>query len=527
MNAIDFFDRGLMLAPDRPCMVDAATGAEHTYRSVAVVTRRVATGLRQRGYDADAKAGVLSLNDGLAYSVVLGIIRSGMTWLSINARNAAPDIGRQMAAFDCAVLFYQRGFAGHVTVIAEAAPQIKEFVCIDGPDGDRPGLDDWLGGDAGELPDTAPDPARPFAIQTTGGTTGLPKGVVMTDQYLETVVGGLYACLPCPEPPVYLAAAPLTHAAGLFMHYVMAQGGTGVLMPVVDLEAILAAIPRHRVTHLFLPPTAIYGLLTRPGVRERDYSSLRYFIYGASPMAPEKIAEAVSVFGPVMCQMYGQTETGLPNTYLSAADHFVRGDVTGQLAAPERLGSCGRPTPFVRLAIMDDEGRLLGDGEVGEIVVRGTGVSPAYHGDPEATAAAKVGGWHRTGDVGVRDGEGYYSIVDRKRDVIISGGFNVYSAEVERAILAHPQVQECAVIGAPDPKWGEAVTAVVELVAGTAVPADEIAAQITELCRTQLGPVRTPKHVDVVDVLPRTPTGKVLKREVRAPYWGNSSRQVH
>jgi acyl-CoA synthetase (AMP-forming)/AMP-acid ligase II len=222
--------------------------------------------------------------------------------------------------------------------------------------------------------------------------------------------------------------------------------------------------------------------------------------------------------------MYGQTETGFPITYLSTAEHFLDGDIAaGRLAPARRLGSCGRVTPLARIAIMDDDGRLLEDGEIGEIAVQSSGTAPGYYRDPEATAAVRREGWHLTGDIGVRDAEGYISIVDRKRDMIISGGFNVYSAEVERTIGSHPQVTMCAVIGTPDPKWGEAVTAVIERVPGGTVTADEI----MTLCREQLGSVKTPKRVDFVDALPRTPVGKVLKREVRAPYWAGHTRHVN
>lgn len=525
MNGIDYFHRGHALAPGRPCLVDLATGRQHTYADVALLTGRVAQTLLERGYDGSSKIGVLALNDPVAFSAALGVIRSGATWLSINARNAAADIGRQLAAFDCSLLFYQEQFAASVSEIAAAAPQIKEFICIEGRHADNSSLDEWLttGGLDERALELVPDPERVFAIQATGGTTGLPKGVVWTDRYLESVVAGLYACIPLSRPLVYLVAAPLTHAAGLFAHYMMANGGTCVLMPTVDLGEILAAIPKYGVTHLFLPPTVIYGLLNRPDIRDHDYSSVEYLIYGASPMAAEKIMAAVSVFGPVVCQMYGQTETGLPVTYLSPTDHFVDGVLGGDLASPKRLSSCGRATPLVKVAIMDDEDNLLPAGEVGEIVVQGSGLSPRYYDETDAMDSNRARGWHRTGDVGQQDEDGYLTIVDRTRDIIITGGFNVYSAEVERVILSHPQIQECAVIGIPHEKWGESVIAVVERSGDGSVTANEL----IELCRAQLGPVKAPKRIDFVAALPRTPAGKVLKREVRAGYWADLDRNVH
>jgi acyl-CoA synthetase (AMP-forming)/AMP-acid ligase II len=513
VNTIDYFDRGWMLGPDVPCMIDAVTGETHTYRRVRDMTLRIAARLRENGHGPGTKAAVLSPNDPLGYTAVLGILRSGVTWLPLNARGAAADTAGLLAAFDCDLLIYHPSFAEHLPVITEQAPAIKEFVPLEG-------VEEWLAGVAPQAYELPPDPDRVYAIQATGGTTGLPKGVLMSDRGLENIVACFLASAPCPERPVYAAAAPLTHAAGQVMQYVMSQGGTALVFPGVDPDALLDAIPAHGVTHMFLPPTAIYALLDRPGARERDYGSLRYFFYGASPMAAERLAEALDVFGPVMGQIYGQTEAGVPVTFLSPADHFA---ADGSVASPERLASCGRPTPFCRVEVMRPDGALLGPGEIGEIVVRGAGVTPGYYRNPEAGAEITLDGWHRTGDVGYHDDEGYFYIVDRMKDMIITGGFNVYSAEVERALLAHPDVRECAVLGIPDPKWGEAVTAVVELKSGR----EADAAGLIAFCRERLGPVKTPKTVDFVAELPRTPAGKLLKRTLRERYWADEKRRVH
>ncbi len=518
MNGIDYFERGWRRDPAAPCMIHAVTGEVHSYERVRETTLRVAATLQRRGFGTGSRAAVLSGNDPLAYAAVLGILRAGLVWLPINARNGVAENAAVLAAFGCEVLFFSSGFAGDIAAIAARAAGVREFVCIEGPAAGHPGLHEWLQGHGSSPAEPAHDPARLFALHPTGGTTGFPKGVMLANHCVEYVVASLLAVAPCAAPPVFLAVAPLTHAAGMTFQYVLVQGGCGIVFPAVDRRAILEAIPRYRVSHVFLPPTLIYDLLAEPGVRGHDYASLRCFFYGAAPMAPDKLREAIEVFGPVMCQVYGQAETGFPNTCLLPAEHMHGSEP----ASIERLSSCGRATPLTRVEIMDDDGRILPDGAVGEIVVRGLGVMQGYLDDPAATAEASRHGWHHTGDIGRRDADGFFYIVDRKKDMIVSGGFNVYSNEVERAILAHPEVLDCAVVGVPDARWGEAVKAVVQLRPGAALDAGQLIAS----CKRRIGSMKAPKSVDFVESLPRSATGKVLKREIKLRYWGSRSRMV-
>lgn len=518
MNSIDYFDRGWGLNPDSPCLIHGETGEVHSYAKVRETTLRVANRLREHGFGIGDKAAVLSHNDPQGYSVVLSLLRGGMTWIPINPRNGLENNAQILDLFDCDVLFIQSAFADALPMIRQAAPRIREFVCIDQACAGVPSLASWLVDASAEEFDVPHDAERIFAIQPTGGTTGFPKGVMLSNRALEAIVAGFMAVAPCAQRPVFLAAAPLTHAAGMVLQHLLAQGGAAVVCPHADRAALLDAIPKFGVTHSFLPPTVIYELLAQPGVRERDYSSLCYFFYGASPMAPDKLRQALDVFGPVMAQIYGQTEAGVPNTFLSPADHYL----DGAIAPPKRLASCGRATPFSRVAIMAEDGRLLGSGEVGEIVVRGQGVMSGYYKNPEATAEARTHGWHHTGDVGYRDADGYFYIVDRMKDMVISGGFNIFSAEVERAVMTHPEVHDCAVIGVPDPKWGEALKAVVILREGSTLDAETLIAH----CKSVIGSMKAPKSIDFVNELPRSPVGKVLKRDLRERYWCGHTRLV-
>jgi acyl-CoA synthetase (AMP-forming)/AMP-acid ligase II len=258
-------------------------------------------------------------------------------------------------------------------------------------------------------------------------------------------------------------------------------------------------------------------LLAHPDVRRHDYGSLDYLIYAAAPMSVDKLREAMEVFGPVMAQTFGQAEAPMLCTALTPREH-----AQALAEAPGRLASCGRATLLAEVAIMDDEGRLLPDGERGEIVVRGPLVMAGYYKNPESTAEAARHGWHHTSDIGYRDADGYHYIVDRKRDMIISGGFNIYPSEIEQVLWSHEDVQDCAVIGVPDDKWGEMVKAFVEPKPGRTVEPEALAA----FCRERLGPVKVPKAFEVRGELPRSAVGKVLKRSLREEAWKNAGRSI-
>jgi acyl-CoA synthetase (AMP-forming)/AMP-acid ligase II len=321
------------------------------------------------------------------------------------------------------------------------------------------------------------------------------------------------------DDPVCLTVAPITHAAGPVALATLGLGATQVILPGFDPEAVLAAIEEHRVTHMFLPPTALYGLLDSPALGKRDASSLKIFLLAGSAVSPDKFRRAVEVFGPCMCQCYGQVEAPMVVTWLppetaaaaAASDHS------------ERLASCGKPTRSVRIALLDEQGNQVPLGEPGEICVRGPLVSQGYFERPDATAEARRFGWHHTGDVGRLDKDGYLYIVDRRKDMIVTGGFNVFCAEVEAVVMELPGVRECAVIGVPDNKWGEAVKAVVALSSGATLEPGAILAH----AKARLGGVKAPKSVDFVDAIPRTPAGKVDKKQLRAKYWQGQERAVH
>ena len=358
-------------------------------------------------------------------------------------------------------------------------------------------------------------------ILGTGGTTGRSKGILWDNLTWSTLIAETSITMRAgPRPPVHLCVAPMTHAAGILTFMLTPQCPTNVILDKIEPLEIMAAIERYQVTHLFLPPTVLYAMLAHPRAREFNYASLTHFLIAASPVAPDKLAEAVELFGPCMCQCYGQVEAPMLITYLPPEELAA---AVREPSLRHRLKSCGKPCSLSLMGIMDESGRLVARGERGEVVVRGDLVAPCYYHNPQGTAEAHHGGWHHTGDIAYWDEEGYVYIVDRKKDMIITGGFNVFSAEVEAAINGHPAVENCAVIGIPDPKWGEAVTAIVLLRPNkTASEAD-----IVDFAKQRLGSVKAPKHVEFWPDLPRSPVGKVLKTEIRKKFWANTDRAVN
>ena len=517
MRLVDFLDKGASVHPiDAPCLTMA--GQARSYAEVQRLSWSVGRALARSGIEPGDKVAVLSGNDPVAFASVFGISRAGAVWCPVNPRNQAAENRELLALLDCRCLIFAAAFAPLVAKIAPDLPELATLVCLDGEPGaaglpgaavlpGAVGFADWLAG-LGDGPWQAAPVDDVVMIAGTGGTTGRPKGVMLTGRNVETMAALTLMSYPFEGSPVYLAFAPLTHAAGVLCFPIMALGGEIVIMPHPDLGEFLALIGRHQVTHAFLPPTVIYSLLDHPDLGSADLASLRCLWYGAAPMSAARLEQAIGALGPVLGQLFGQTEAPMFISALPPAEH-LRAD--GSLAT-ERFTSAGRPTPLTTVAIMDEAGQLLPPGERGEIVARGPLVMAGYYRDPAATAEASKRGWHHTGDVGYLDPDGYLYIVDRLKDMIITGGFNVYSTEVEQAVLAHPAVLDCAVVGLPDDKWGERVTAIIQARADRDVTAEEIRAFVKD----RLGSVKAPKQVEIWPELPRSRVGKILKADVKS-----------
>lgn len=511
MRLHDYLDKGASLGADRPCLT--TDGTTLSYDDVVGLSHEVAAALLGSGTSEGSRVAILSANDPVAFTCVFGISRAGGVWCPINPRNEAAENRELLDLFGAEVVLYQSGFAPLVAAIRADLPGVHTWVCLDVDDEWRRFLDR---GREVAAPDRLGPPALPDSqrgdelamLVGTGGTTGRPKGVMLTPTNLETMTALTLMGYPFDGPPVYLALAPLTHAAGVLCFPVLSLCGEVVIMRAPDVGGFLRLVEEHRVTHTFLPPTLIYMVLGSPSLDATDLSSLQCFWYGAAPMSASRLEEALTRIGPVMAQLFGQTEAPMMISMMPPADHF-RPDGT---VATERLTSAGRPAPLVTVAILDDDDQPVPAGERGEICARSSLVMSGYWHDPDETARALRNGWLHTGDIGFLDEEGFLHIVDRAKDMIITGGFNVYSTEVEQAVLAHDAVQDCAVIGRPDDKWGERVVVVVQPHAGATVDPDELMAFVKQ----RIGSVKTPKEVHVWADLPRSKVGKVLKTEIKS-----------
>lgn len=515
MRVIDYFDRGASIDPDRACLIEG--DVSHSYRHVRARSHQIANALIDLKLEPGDKAAVFSPNCAVAFECILGIFRAEGVWVPINTRNGVPENIQILDNLDVTVLLYHSSLADAVAQFRNKCSKLRVVICIDSVRPDVLYLEHIVARHGETAPERGSGSNALATISSTGGTTGRPKGVMWSNLTWQTFIGNFHSCFPSTGPQVHLVVAPMTHAAGAFALVLMAVGATNVILPGFDSDKVMAAIVRHRVTTLFLPPTAIYSLLSHPGARTTDYSSLRYFFYTAAPMSVDRLREAVSVFGPVMTSMYGQVEAPATCTFLPPWELVENGVINER-----RIASCGRTSLHVRLAIMDDDGRLLDPRQEGEIVVRSNLVMLGYYKNEAATEEVSRFGWHHTGDVGYFDEDGYLFIVDRKKDMIITGGFNVYSSEVEQVLWSHPAVQDCAVVGVPDSKWGEAVKAVIELRAGQQVEEGDL----IEFAKARLGSVKAPKSIDFWSTLPRSGAGKILKKVVRDHYWVDQSRRI-
>ncbi|MDP3892475.1 fatty-acid--CoA ligase FadD8, partial [Nocardioides sp.] len=366
-------------------------------------------------------------------------------------------------------------------------------------------------------------PDHIVSITYTGGTTGKPKGVVGTAQAMATMTQVQLAEWEWPENPRFLMCTPLSHAGAAFFVPTVIKGGSLHVLARFDPAEVLRTIEEERITATMLVPSMLYALMDHPDSRTRDLSSLETVYYGASAINPVRLQEAVERFGPIFAQYYGQSEAPMVITYLAKGDHVVEGGADGEV--PARLSSCGRPSAFIRTALLGEDGQPVPVGEPGEVCVSGPLLAGGYWNLPEETAATFRDGWMHTGDVAREDDEGFWYIVDRTKDMIVTGGFNVFPREVEDVVATHPAVAQVAVIGTPDEKWGEAVTALVVLREGAAY-SEDLAREISELVKERKGSVQAPKQVLAVDAIPLTGLGKPDKKTLRARFWGDQGRSV-
>ncbi|GAA1245170.1 fatty acid--CoA ligase [Janibacter melonis] len=512
----DLLRRSSTAHPDRPAIV--GEGRPVTYGELAERTDRLASGLVAHGLGSGDRVAYLARNATEFWELFFGATKAGAAIVPMNFRLAGEEIAGILADSEPAALLVEThlcelvpdDYAGHRLVFAQGDAELVV------PPG-WTAYEEWLA----EQP--AQDPCRDargddlLSLMYSSGTTGRPKGVTTTVDGMLWAVGAFSAQFDVSQDSVSLVPTPYYHiAAGGWSLIALAAGGRIIQLTEVTPQNMLGLMVGHRATHVIMVPTVMQLFITSPEASQADYSSVEHLVYGGSPISETVMIGAQETFGAQLSQSYGLTETIGVTTILRPDDHRV--------GPQSKLRSAGRAVPGLEVAVVDPAtGEDCPVGEVGEVVTRGPGVTRSYWRNPTATADAFwPGGWFRTGDAGYLDDEGYLFLKDRIKDLLMSGGENIYPAEVENAIMAHPDVQEVAVIGVPSKRWGETPVAVVVAKPGTTV--DE--AGLIGFTRERLAHYKCPTAVSVVDALPRNPSGKVLKRELRKPYWAGHDRSI-
>jgi long-chain acyl-CoA synthetase len=500
--------------PDAPAL--EVDGQSVSFRELDRRSSQVAQALQAAGVHAGDRVAFVDKNGLPWFEFAFGAAKIGAVNVSVNWRLAPVEMAQIITDAQAEVVVVGPEFLGHIEKVESDLPNVHTIVAIGGHDRFAD-YDAWRDAQPAEDPgDVAAGTDVAFQLYTSG-TTGLPKGVMLTNDNFFQGVAGLGEQWRFTTDSVNLAMMPMFHIAGAGWSMVgLYNGCRTVVLRDVDPAEILRVIPHYGITNAFMVPAVIQFLLMTPGVDQTDFSTLRTLVYGASPITDTVLVRGMETFGCEFVQVYGLTETTGAITQLDGVDH-------DPAYRPSLLRSCGKPYPWVEMRVVDAQtGEDKPAGEVGELWTRSHQNMAGYWNNAGATAAAITDGWFHTGDAGYVDADGYLYLHDRVKDMIVTGGENVYPAEVENALMTHPDVADVAVIGVPDERWGEAVKAIVVREATSAVTSEELIAYSREL----LAGYKLPKSVDFADSLPRNPSGKLLKRELRAPYWAGTTRNI-
>ncbi len=495
-------------------------GRDTTFAQFEALTNRVANALTAASLKPGDRISYVGKNSDNYFEVIIGAAKAGVVMAPVGWRLAPPEIAFIVDDADAKILFYGPEIAPVIRQIRADLPKVQAFIAME-PGAGEESYEQWRDGAPADPPRHAAK-ASDVALQLyTSGTTGRPKGAMLTHHNL---LGSRRAAMEADlswnqwsAEDVSLVAMPVSHIGGTGWGIVgLLNGAKGLVAREFDPTKVIDYIVKDRVSQMFMVPAALQFVVRQPGAREQLYGKMRTILYGASPIPLDLLRECMEVFGCGFCQQYGMTETTGTIVYLPPEDHDPAGNA--------RMRGAGRAMPGVELRIIDADGAVLPPNTIGEVATRSVANMAGYWKRDDATAATIDGeGWLRTGDAGYLDEDGYLFIQDRVKDMIISGGENIYPAEVESAIYGHPGVAEVAVIGVPDDKWGEAVKAIVVKKPGQSPSPDEIIA----FARSRIAAFKTPKSVDFIEVLPRNASGKILRRELREPFWEGKGRRVN
>ena len=507
---------GLNRYNDEPCLFLGDKVA--SYRDVRESTSQLVQALQSKGLGKGSRIAVISANRPEVLSNIAAMQIAGCIGTPLHPLGSLDDHAYVLEAAEIDTLVYDASvFEDVAAALQQKVAGLKNLLAFGPTDVGEDYL--ALAATFSPQPLVAPevDPEDIASITFTGGTTGKPKGVMSPYRVTAYMTQIQMTEWEFPEELRMLIATPLSHAAAAFFIPVLQKGGAFYVMQGFSPDGFFDMVEQHKITCTMLVPVMLYFLLDAPRSATADMSSMSTIFYGASPMSPARLQEGINKWGQVFYQFFGQSECPMVITNMRKKDH--------DLSKPQRLSSCGRPTPWLHLALLDPDCNPVPEGEPGEICVRGPLIMKGYKDMPEQTAEAFAGGWLHTGDVGRLDEDGFLYIVDRTKDMIVTGGFNVFPREIEDVLGTHEAVGQVVVIGVPDEQWGEAVKAVVVLKPDFSA-SEDLAHAMQALVKEAKGSVQAPKSVDFVDAIPLTPVGKPDKKAVRAQYWEGSDRSV-
>ncbi|MDP6343162.1 MAG: long-chain-fatty-acid--CoA ligase [Alphaproteobacteria bacterium] len=512
-----YLGRAARWYPDRVAVIDGET--ELTYRALDARASALARGLLDLGVRPGNRVAVLQANNHQFMEALIGIARTGAAFVPMLGILTEADHAYMLEDAGAEVLIVPASsLAARAMALSARLPTLRHLIVVDGDDGVHD-YETLLQAQAGEAPEVRGNEQDLAQILYTSGTTGKPKGVAHSYASTQAAMIGWVAMAERQPGDVGLLYMPMSHFAARLMDAGWVTGGTAVILPAPDPVQSFAAIEQHGVTHLLAIPTLLQMFLDHPEIDRHDLSSLRFICYAAAPASAALVRRAIERFGSILHTGWGGTEAYCLNTHMTPAQHLAAIDGHDQ-----RLLSCGKENSFGgRVRILDRDGQDVAVGEVGELCVRAPWAMTHYWNQPALTDETIVDGWLHFGDLARHDDDGYTYLVDRKGDMIITGGMNVYPREVEEALYQHPAVLEAAVFGIPDEKWGEAVKAVVALREGESV--DE--ADLLAFAKERLAPFMIPKSLDFLPELPKTPVGKISRRDAKARYWSGEERMIH
>jgi len=508
MNIGKFLTKSTTHFPDNICVSRGTFRC--TYRETNRRVNQLANGLRELGINRGQNVSLLMHNCPEFIEVLFACFKAGIGAVPINSRLHPNEYCYIIENSESSAVVLGEEFREDLHARRQSLPGVKHYVCLASPGEGMLDYEAQIAGPSTEFEEVDIDPDELAWLFYTSGTTGRPKGAMLTHGNLLAMTMNFFADMsPLGPEDAVLHAAPMSHGSGLYSLPNIAKGAKNVIFDRKSFEpqAVFESIQREKITNMFAAPTMIKKLVTSPEIGNYDLTSLKCLNYGGAPMYAEDLKEAVRKLGQNLVQLYGQAESPMTISYLRREEHLLEGTEQEM----ERLSSAGIPRTDLEVKIFDPQDRELSPGKMGEIVVRGEVVMKGYWKNQEATAEALRGGWLHTGDLGMIDENGYLYLLDRSKDMIISGGENIYPREVEEVIIRHPSVQEVAVIGVLDDYWGESVKAVVVLKDGTSTSEEEI----IDFCKEHLSSYKKPKSVDFIDSLPKNNYGKVLKRELR------------